>query len=147
LALERYSCAGRPGTRSRRRQIDDAIIAGTAFFPFEDHASLDSVAGVKLDPRALRWLLGTHLAELRESTVSLEELGQLDLIDLEHESARALTAGGVTAGGVIARHVSGATPTERLRATLREATNISDHLDAGSAIAESIGNGVRLRFT
>jgi AraC-like DNA-binding protein len=47
-----------------------------------------TVAGIKLDPRALRRLLGIPLTELRESTVTLDELGQRGLSDLEDTLVR-----------------------------------------------------------
>jgi len=51
-----------------------------------------TVAGIKLDPRALRELLGTPLSELRDSTVTLAELGQRRLIGLESAVASAVSA-------------------------------------------------------
>jgi AraC-like DNA-binding protein len=56
-----------------------------------------TVAGIKLDPRALRWLLGIPLTELRDSTVSLDELGQRGLVQLEEAVARAASSSDVAA--------------------------------------------------
>lgn len=56
-----------------------------------------TVAGVKLDPRALRRLLGVPLAELSGATLSLVELGQRGLLNLEDAVASAGSALGVAA--------------------------------------------------
>lgn len=56
-----------------------------------------TVAGIKLDPRALRWLLGIPLSELRDSTVTLDDLGQRGLVELEEAAARAVSSSDVAA--------------------------------------------------
>lgn len=56
-----------------------------------------TVAGVKLDPRALRHLIGHPLIELEESILSLVDLGQRGLLELEGAVASARSAGEVAA--------------------------------------------------
>jgi AraC-like DNA-binding protein len=56
-----------------------------------------SVAGIKLDPRALRWLLGMPLTELRDSTFTLDALGQRGLVQLEDAVACATSSSDVAA--------------------------------------------------
>jgi AraC-like DNA-binding protein len=51
-----------------------------------------AVAGVKLDPRALCWLLGIPLAELGGSTASLRDVAPRGLIDVEDAVANAGSA-------------------------------------------------------
>jgi AraC-like DNA-binding protein len=48
-----------------------------------------AVAGVKLDPRAMRWLLGTSLTDWNDATLGLRELGQARLLELEDAVAGA----------------------------------------------------------
>jgi AraC-like DNA-binding protein len=50
------------------------------------------LAGVKLDPRALRSLIGVPLGEFRDATLELTELGWRPLLALEDAVARARTA-------------------------------------------------------
>ena len=49
------------------------------------------LAGVKLDPRALRALIGMPLTEFRDNTVACDDLGVTALADLEDEVANART--------------------------------------------------------
>jgi AraC-like DNA-binding protein len=65
-----------------------------------------AVAGVKLDPRALRWLLGMPLAELGDATAPLRDVAARGLIDLEDAVANARSAGVVAA--VLDRYLLGA---------------------------------------
>jgi AraC-like DNA-binding protein len=51
------------------------------------------LAGVKLDPRALRRLIGIPLTELRDVVVSVAELGWRPLLDLEDAVALSRTVG------------------------------------------------------
>jgi AraC-like DNA-binding protein len=55
------------------------------------------VVGVKLDSRFLRQLVGVPLAEFRDSTVTLAELNQRSLLDLEDEIGNARTIAEISA--------------------------------------------------
>jgi AraC-like DNA-binding protein len=50
------------------------------------------LAGVKLDPRVMRTLIGTHLNEFRDETLSLSELGFKPLLELEDAAANLQSA-------------------------------------------------------
>lgn len=58
-----------------------------------------TVAGVKLDPRALKRLIGIPLDEFRDSTLSLQDIGAADLLELEDAIANA----GLTAQAAVAQ--------------------------------------------
>jgi AraC-like DNA-binding protein len=93
-AFERW----RLGEAARRQVMRRSYVIGS-----RSHSVLTrdlgpvTVAGVKLDPRALRWLLGIPISELRDSTVALDELGQRGLIELEGTVARATSSSDVAA--------------------------------------------------
>jgi hypothetical protein len=78
-----------------------------------------TVAGVKLDPRALRSMIRTPLDEFREATLSLRDLGDRALLDLEDAMGA------------------------RRRATLGAGTNITDHLLTGELTPAGASNGSR----
>src|SRR5690606_38893977 len=48
-----------------------------------------TVAGVKLDPRALRWLIGTSRIEFGDATLTLRDLQRATLLELEDVIAHA----------------------------------------------------------
>lgn len=55
------------------------------------------LAGVKLDPRTLRALIGTELSEFRDATLDLRDLGVSPLLDLEDAAANLRTAEDIVA--------------------------------------------------
>jgi len=71
------------------------LIGGRSHSVLTHDLSAVTVAGVKLDPRALRWMIRTPLDEFHESTLSLRDLGDRGLLDLEDAIAHADTAQGV----------------------------------------------------
>jgi AraC-like DNA-binding protein len=93
-AFERW----RLGEAARRQVMTRSYVIGS-----RSHTVLTrdlgpvTVAGIKLDPRALRWLLGIPLTELRDSTVTLAELGQRGLVQLEEGVASAVCSSDVAA--------------------------------------------------
>src|SRR5690349_12816193 len=79
-AFERWA-VGQPGRRAVMRQ--SYVIGSRSHSVITRDLGPVAVAGVKLDPRALRWLLGMPLTELSDATLSLRELGQTRLLELE----------------------------------------------------------------
>lgn len=82
-----------------------------------------TVAGIKLDPRALRQLLGVPVSALRESTFTFDELRQRALLELEDAvaaaAARAAQSRGPSGRDVSARDVSALFDRHLLRALAR----------------------------
>lgn len=99
-AFERW----RLGDTVRRQVMQQSYVIGS-----RSHSVLTrdlgpvTVAGIKLDPRALRRLLGISLGELRESTLSLDELGQRGLAELEDALAGTIGGRAVASPAVAAR--------------------------------------------
>lgn len=85
-AFERWT-VGQPERREVMRQ--SYVIGSRSRSVVTRDLGPVAVAGVKLDPRALRWLLGTNLTDLVDSTLSLRQLGQSRLLELEDAVAGA----------------------------------------------------------
>jgi len=93
-AFERWQLGGAAGRQVMRRSY---VIGSRSRSVLTRDLGPVTVAGIKLDPRALRWLLGIPLTELRDSTVTFDELGQPGLVQLEHAVAGAPSASDVVA--------------------------------------------------
>jgi AraC-like DNA-binding protein len=63
------------------------VIGGRSKSVFTRSAGGLRLAGVKLDPRALRALIGTPLSEIRDTTVACADLGVTALSELEEQIA------------------------------------------------------------
>jgi AraC-like DNA-binding protein len=85
-AFERWA-VGHPERRAVMRQ--SYVIGSRSHSVITRDLGPVAVAGVKLDPRALRWLLGTSLTDFSDATLSLRELGQARLLELEDAVAGA----------------------------------------------------------
>ena len=85
-AFERWT-VGRPERRALMRE--SYVIGSRSQSVVTRDVGPVAVAGIKLDPRALRHLIGTPLLALRDSTVGLRELGQFSLLELEEAVASA----------------------------------------------------------
>jgi AraC-like DNA-binding protein len=83
-AFERWQLAGVARSEVMRRSY---VIGSRSHSVLTRDLGPVTVAGIKLDPRALRWLLRIPLAELRDSTLALDALGQRGLVQLEDEVA------------------------------------------------------------
>lgn len=79
-AFERWA-VGRP--EQREVMSRSYVIGGRSHSVVTRDLGPVAVAGVKLDPRALRWWIGTPLAEFRDSTLGLQELEHAGLLELE----------------------------------------------------------------
>lgn len=70
----------------RRAQMRASYVIGGRSYSVLTHTPGGMrLAGVKLDPRALRVLLGMPLGELRDTTVACADIGDHALMDLEDE--------------------------------------------------------------
>lgn len=107
-AFERWP-VGQPERREVMRE--SYVIGSRSQSVFTRDAGRVAVAGVKLDPRALRRLIGTPLIAFRDSTIGLRELGQSSLLELEEAVVGAASG----APGAAAR-VAGAFDRALLRA-------------------------------
>jgi AraC-like DNA-binding protein len=96
-AFERWA-VGQPERREVMRQ--SYVIGGRSRSVITVDLGPVVVAGVKLDPRALRWLIGTSLSEFGDSTLSLLELGRSALLELEDATAHAALRGAGAAEAV-----------------------------------------------
>jgi len=67
------------------------VIGGRTHSVLTSNVEPVRLAGVKLDPRALRALLNVPLGEFRDATLTLTELGCRALLDLEDSLATAVT--------------------------------------------------------
>ena len=86
---ERWA-VGQPDRRQVMRQ--SYVIGGRSHSVLTRDIGPVTVAGVKLDPRALRWLIATPLSEFRDATLALPELNQPALLELEQRVAHCRTA-------------------------------------------------------
>jgi AraC-like DNA-binding protein len=76
-----------------RAQMDTSyVIGGRSESVFTESTGGLRLAGVKLDPRALRALIGMPLTEFRDNPVACDDLGVTALADLEDEVANLRTA-------------------------------------------------------
>jgi AraC-like DNA-binding protein len=82
-------------TRSIMRR--SYLIGGRSFSVLTRDLGPVAVAGIKLDPRALRQLIRLPLGELKDTTLTLQELGQRGLLGLEDAVANAPSAPEVAA--------------------------------------------------
>jgi AraC-like DNA-binding protein len=71
----------------RARMATSYVIGGRSKSVFTRSAGGLRMAGVKLDPRALRALIGVPLGELRDNTVACADLGLTPLSDVEDQVA------------------------------------------------------------
>lgn len=88
-AYERWQ-VGQPEQRQVMRE--SYLIGGRSHSVLTRDIGAVTVAGVKLDPRALRWLIATPLSEFRDTTLSLRALNRAALLELEQRVAQARTA-------------------------------------------------------
>jgi AraC-like DNA-binding protein len=91
-AYERWE----PGCPERREVMRHSyVIGGRSHTVLTRDLGPVRVAGVKLDPRLLRHIVGTPLSTFRETTLSLAELGDRRLVELEGAILDAANAGEV----------------------------------------------------
>jgi AraC-like DNA-binding protein len=98
-AFERWT-VGQP--EHREVMCQSYVIGGRSRSVITSDRGPVVVAGVKLDPRALRWLIRTPLSEFAESTLALRELQLAPLIELEDAVAQA-TSRPASAAEAVAR--------------------------------------------
>jgi AraC-like DNA-binding protein len=80
----------RVGEGGRREVMSDSyVIGGRSHSVLTRDLGPVTVAGIKLDPRALRWLIATPLVAFRDSTLDLRALNQRALLELEESVAHA----------------------------------------------------------
>jgi AraC-like DNA-binding protein len=75
--------------RSRALMRSSYVIGGRSHSVLTRNVGPLRLAGVKLDPRALRAVLGVPLGEFRDATLPVAELGCRPLLDLEDAVAQA----------------------------------------------------------
>jgi AraC-like DNA-binding protein len=86
----------RLGARERGTHMRGSYLIGGRSHSVATHASAPvKLAGVKLESRFLRALIGCPLHEFRDATLSLRDLGDAGLIELEEKIAAARSASAV----------------------------------------------------
>jgi AraC-like DNA-binding protein len=96
-AFERWA-VGQPERRGVMRH--SYVIGGRSHSVITRDLGPVALAGVKLDPRALRWLIDTPLSEFRDATLSLQELQHAKLLELDEAVAHAASRGAASPAAV-----------------------------------------------